>query len=201
MRSPGPRASVVIRGRERRNLVRGLPSPARMADAGPERGELGSGARGRGHPSAQRLCWGIFLVSLAAFLLTAGVRLLGQDQEYYYRMARAIALVRSFAVEPLVVGGTEVSGARGPDGRFYAQYAPGLPLALAPVLLAEPLQGFPLLLVCVALLGATPARASAGSLVSVRRTVVRCQLHGPRVSPCAKWAFTAFSLTVIVLPS
>jgi hypothetical protein len=125
-----------------------LPYPARTADAGPEQGEQRGEASEGEHPSARRLSWGVFLVSLSAFLLTASGRLLGQDQEYYYRMASAIALDRSFAVQPLVVGGTEASGARGPDGRFYTQYAPGLPLALAPVVLAGRLLAVP-----VALLG------------------------------------------------
>jgi hypothetical protein len=81
--------------------------------------------------SARRLYAGVFLFTLSVYLLTANGHLQGPDQEYFYRMARALVLDQSFAVEPLGQGAT--TGARGVDGRFYAQYAPGLPLALAPV--------------------------------------------------------------------
>ena len=84
--------------------------------------------------AAGRLAWGIFLVTLAGYLLTGSGHTTGQDQEYYYRMARALVLERSFAIEPLQVE-TEASR-RGVDGRFYAIYAPGLPVVLAPFVLA-----------------------------------------------------------------
>jgi hypothetical protein len=95
------------------------------------------------HVLTGRLCCGVFLLTLAVYLMTASGHLQGPDQEYYYRMARAVTVERSFAVEPLPdVGG----GGYGVDGRFYAQYAPGLPLALVPLVvigqgLAGPLEG------------------------------------------------------------
>src|SRR5438874_1172870 len=82
-------------------------------------------------PRAGRLCWGVFLVLSAVYLLTANGHVLGQDQEYYYRMSRALVLERSFAIEPL--GASNEAGSLGADGRFYAQYPPALPLALAPL--------------------------------------------------------------------
>jgi hypothetical protein len=102
--------------------------------------------RGRAAPrqtSARRVCWGVSLLSLAVYLLSANGHLQGPDQEYFYLMARALALNRSFAIEQWQTGpGT--AGARGVDGQFYAQYAPGLPLTLAPLValghgLAEPI--------------------------------------------------------------
>src|SRR5919197_3299835 len=96
-------------------------------------GNLGTG-RAADRPAARRVCWGVFLLSLAAYLLTANGHLQIPDAEYFYRMARAVALDHSFAIKPLE-SGDKVPGARGPDGRFYAQYAPGLPLALAPLVL------------------------------------------------------------------
>lgn len=86
--------------------------------------------------SAVRLGCGVALVATAVYLLTANGHLLGQDQEYFYRMARSLALEGSFAVEPQVIGERELAGGRGTDGRFYAQYAPGLPTVLAPLVLA-----------------------------------------------------------------
>ena len=80
-----------------------------------------------------RIALGLALVVAAIYLLTANGHLLGQDQEFYYRMARSLAHERTFAIEPLVFRGTEIGGARGRDGRFYAQYAPGLPVLLAPI--------------------------------------------------------------------
>lgn len=83
--------------------------------------------------SARRVCWGVFMLSLAGFLLTANGHHTGQDQEYYFRTARALLLERSFAIEPLYA--VNEAGRIGPDGRFYAHYAPGLPLLMAPVIL------------------------------------------------------------------
>jgi len=50
-------------------------------------------------------------------------------------MACSIARERTFAIEPLVLNNEELAGARGRDGKFYAQYAPGFPLMLVPVVL------------------------------------------------------------------
>ncbi len=48
-------------------------------------------------------------------------------------MAQSIARNRSFAIEPL--GFQNDAGQVGVEGRFYAQYAPGLPVALVPLVL------------------------------------------------------------------
>ena len=48
-------------------------------------------------------------------------------------MGRAIAHERTLAIEPLVFQNTEIAGRRGRDGNFYAEYAPALPVAIAPV--------------------------------------------------------------------
>src|SRR5216683_5686234 len=85
--------------------------------------------------SRLRLSLGVFSVVLAVYLTTANGHLLGQDQEYFYRMAEAVALRGSFAIQPITNAGVELAGARGVDGQFYGQYAPGLPVALAPVVL------------------------------------------------------------------
>ena len=85
--------------------------------------------------SALRVAVGLVLVVQALYLLSASGHLRGQDQEYFYRMACSIARERTFAIEPLVLKNKELAGARGRDGKFYAQYAPGLPLMLAPVVL------------------------------------------------------------------
>jgi hypothetical protein len=77
----------------------------------------------------------LVLVVQAVYLLSASGHLRGQDQEYFYRMARSIAREHTFAIEPLVLNNKELAGARGRDGKFYAQYAPGLPLMLAPIVL------------------------------------------------------------------
>src|SRR5260370_12545190 len=82
-----------------------------------------------------KIAFGLVLLGSGLSLLTANGHLLGQDQEYYYRIARSIAHQHTFAVEPLVFGKTELAGARGRNGRFYAQYAPGLPTVLAPLIL------------------------------------------------------------------
>src|SRR6266516_5992405 len=50
-------------------------------------------------------------------------------------MARSLVLEHSFAVEPLVFEGQELQGARGVDGQFYAQFGPGMAVALAPFVL------------------------------------------------------------------
>jgi hypothetical protein len=76
---------------------------------------------------------GLTLLVAGVYLLTASGHLDGQDQEYYYRMARSLAREHTFSIEPLVYKNTEIAGARGRDGRFYPQYAPGLPLALSPL--------------------------------------------------------------------
>ena len=81
---------------------------------------------------------GLTLLVAGVYLLTASGHLDGQDQEYYYRMARSLAQEKTFSIEPLVYNNTEIAGARGRDGRFYPQYAPGLPVALSPlVILAD----------------------------------------------------------------
>lgn len=50
-------------------------------------------------------------------------------------MARSLAREHTFAIEPLIFNNTELAGRRGRDGRFYAEYAPGLPLALSPLVI------------------------------------------------------------------
>jgi len=70
------------------------------------------------------------------YLLAATCHVRGQDQEYYYRIARSIAREHTFAIEPLVFQNKELADSRGRDGLFYAQYAPGLPIALVPLVLA-----------------------------------------------------------------
>lgn len=77
---------------------------------------------------------GLSLFVAGVYLLTASGHLGGQDQEYYYRMARAVAHQRTFAIEPLTFQGTEIAGRRGRDGNFFAEYAPGLPTAMAPLI-------------------------------------------------------------------
>ncbi len=76
---------------------------------------------------------GIFFIVQSFYLLSASGHLRGQDQEYFYRMARSLAREQTFAIEPLVLGEAELAGVRGHDGRFYSRYAPGLPVALAPI--------------------------------------------------------------------
>jgi len=76
---------------------------------------------------------GVTLVTLAFYLFSASGHLTGQDQEYFYRTARAIAREHAFAIEPIKLGDVELAGTRGRDGKFYSQYAPGLPVALAPL--------------------------------------------------------------------
>ena len=48
-------------------------------------------------------------------------------------MARAIAHEQTFAIEALVFQNTEIAGRRGRDWQFYAEYAPALPMAIAPL--------------------------------------------------------------------
>lgn len=50
-------------------------------------------------------------------------------------MARAIVHDGTFAIDPLVFQNTEIAGRRGRDGRFYAEYAPGLSLAATPLII------------------------------------------------------------------
>jgi len=50
-------------------------------------------------------------------------------------MARSLAREGTFSIEPLVYKNTEIAGARGRDGHFYPQYAPGLPVALSPLVM------------------------------------------------------------------
>jgi hypothetical protein len=85
--------------------------------------------------SRLRVVIGIFLVVQSFYLLSASGHLRGQDQEYFYRMARSLAREHTFAIEPLVLGEAELAGVRGRDDRFYSRYAPGLPVALAPIVL------------------------------------------------------------------
>src|SRR5947208_14591510 len=88
-------------------------------------------------PRAERLCWGVFLVLSAVYLLTANGHVLGQDQEYYYRTARALVLERSFAIEPL--GDPVESGGWGGDGAVFSQKSPALAVGpAAPVGLGGP---------------------------------------------------------------
>src|SRR6266513_1328484 len=82
---------------------------------------------------ALRVAAGLVLFVQAVYLLSASGHLRGQDQEYFYRMARSLAREHTFAIEPLVLGEAELAGVRGHDGRFYSRYAPGLPVALAPI--------------------------------------------------------------------
>src|SRR5437762_7597540 len=95
-------------GVARSAVVESPPGPARAAPAVATTAPLAPVA-------TRRLCWGIFLVLQAIYLLTANGHLLGQDQEYYYRTARALVLERSFAIEPL--GDPVESGGWGVDGR------------------------------------------------------------------------------------
>jgi hypothetical protein len=84
---------------------------------------------------------GVGLTVLAIYLLTASGHVTGQDQEYFYRTARSLARDGSFAIEPIKLNDVELAGARGRDGRFYSQYAPGLSVAMAPlVCLADKLR-------------------------------------------------------------
>jgi len=97
--------------------------------------------------SALRVAVGLVLSVQALYLLSANGHLQAQDQEYYYRMARSLAREHTFAIEPLVFQNKELAGGRGRDGRFYGQYAPGLPMALVPLVLLgdkmrESLSGF-----------------------------------------------------------
>ena len=80
-----------------------------------------------------KIALGLTLVVAGIYFLTASGHLGGQDQEYYYRMARSLAREHTFAIEPLIFNNTELAGRRGRDGRFYAEYAPGLPVALSPL--------------------------------------------------------------------
>src|SRR6476660_7087512 len=83
--NPGGRAWSIPPPRKR--SLKDLVSPDAPVDqAAPPRG-------GR-----WRLAAGVFLVTLAMYVLTANGHLQGQDQEYYYRMAQSLALKRSFAV-------------------------------------------------------------------------------------------------------
>ena len=77
---------------------------------------------------------GVALIALAFYLFSASGHLIGQDQEYFYRTARAIAREHSFAIQPIVLDDVELAGTRGRDGRFYSQYAPGLSVAIAPLI-------------------------------------------------------------------
>src|SRR5207302_8141589 len=79
-----------------------------------------------------KLAIGAALFVLAIYLITASGHLAGQDQEYFYRMARSISRHGSFAIEPLSQLERELAGTRGREGRFYAQYAPGFPVLIAP---------------------------------------------------------------------
>ena len=51
--------------------------------------------------SALRVAVGLFLFVQAVYLLAATCHVRGQDQEYYYRIARSIAREHTFAIEPL----------------------------------------------------------------------------------------------------
>jgi hypothetical protein len=89
----------------------------------------------RASSTPRRLGWGVFLLALAVYLVTANGHLLGQDQESFYQVAQAIAVDHTFAIapsDPGVVGG---SGYLGRDGRRYSGYAPGWSVALAPLVL------------------------------------------------------------------
>src|SRR5262245_48544731 len=81
----------------------------------------------------QQVSWGVFCCAMAVYLATANGHLVGPDQEHFYRMARSVVFDRSFAIEPISEG--LLVTPRGIDGRNYAVYAPGLPLALAPLVL------------------------------------------------------------------
>jgi len=85
-------------------------------------------AEGRG--VTRPLCWGVFLVTLGVYVLTANGHLQTLDHEYFYRMARALALEHTVRITPIE---GDLQGKVGKDGRFYPQYAPGFPLVLAPV--------------------------------------------------------------------
>jgi hypothetical protein len=63
--------------------------------------------------SALRVAGGLFLFVQAVYLLAATCHVRGQDQEYYYRIARSIAREHTFAIEPLVFQNKELAGARG----------------------------------------------------------------------------------------
>jgi len=82
--------------------------------------------------SARRVCWGVFCLTLAVYVVTASGHYVGQDQEYTYRTARALVEQGTFAIQPLEQ--PNEAGRIGVDGRFYAHYAPGLSLAMAPLI-------------------------------------------------------------------
>jgi hypothetical protein len=82
---------------------------------------------------AARLCVGLFLLSVAIYIFTASGHLSGQDQEYYFRMAQAVTTDHSFAIESPFPTADDVT-AQGGVRKVYAQYPPGLPLVLTPLI-------------------------------------------------------------------
>lgn len=71
----------------------------------------------------------IFLISLAAYTLTAGGHLYSPDEELMYRMIESIYEDRDLAVEPLPMGFASRTGI---DGQEYAQYGVGQPVLALP---------------------------------------------------------------------
>jgi len=75
----------------------------------------------------------LFLVTLAAYTLTAGGHLYSPDEEIDFRTTRALATGHGLAIEPMASG--EFTRAPRPprsDGRVYAQYGIGQPILAVP---------------------------------------------------------------------
>lgn len=77
----------------------------------------------------------IFLVTLAAYVLTAGGHLYSPDEEVLFRVTRSLALGQGLAVEPLGNPGfaTRPAVPARADGREYAQYGIGQPILAVPL--------------------------------------------------------------------
>lgn len=71
----------------------------------------------------------IFLVSLAAYTLTASGHLYSPDEELMFRMTESLYRDGDLAVEPLPMGFASRTGI---DGKEYAQYGVGQPLLAVP---------------------------------------------------------------------
>ncbi len=71
----------------------------------------------------------IFLVSLAAYTMTAGGHLYSPDEELMFRMTESLYRDGDLAVEPLPMGFASRTGI---DGKEYAQYGVGQPILAVP---------------------------------------------------------------------
>jgi hypothetical protein len=72
---------------------------------------------------------GVFLLTLLAYLTTAGGHLYSPDEELMFRMTESLAVDRDLAIEPLELG---FASRRGVDGKEYSQYGVGQPLLAVP---------------------------------------------------------------------